>query len=94
MDTFVFFTDVIDVFIVRCVGFYFVEVTVINEGADDVLRGLLGYADAVYFEACIAHDGGDEVSAGYFSFTRNGGDAFVGPWMTQPASHHRGKALF
>ena len=42
----------------------------IYEGANDVLRGLLGYGKAIYFEASISHDDGDVVSAGYFSFPR------------------------
>ncbi len=94
VDAMVFFPDVIDVFIVRNVGFYFVKFSVINECADDILRGLLGYADAVYFESGITHDGGDVVSAGYFSFPRNGGDAVEVPRMAQPAAHHRREAIF
>lgn len=77
----VVFGDVVDIFLVGCVGFYFEEFPFIDEGSNDVLRGLLGYTDAVYFEAGISHDGGDEVSASYFSFTWNGGDAVKIPWM-------------
>ena len=36
-------------------------------GGDDVLRRLLGEADAFYLEAGIAKDGGDEVSTGDFA---------------------------
>lgn len=88
MDTFVIVCDVINVILVGSVGFYFECGSVIYEGTDDVLRRLLCYGDAVDIESCIAHDDGDEVSAGYFSFTGNGGGAVEIPRMSSPAMHH------
>ena len=94
VDAFVIFCDVINVILVGGVGFYFECGAVIHEGADDVLRGLLSYFDAVDVESSIAHDDGDEVATGDFTFARSSGGAVEIPRMTQPAAHHFWKCVF
>lgn len=59
-----------------------------EEGADDILRGLLGEVDALDLETGITHDCGNEVATSDLSFAGDLRGAIEVPLSAKPATHH------
>ena len=65
-----------------------------EEGAEDVLGGLLGEGGPFEFEAGVLEDGGDEVAAGDFVGAGLVGSAVEVPRGAEPAFHEGGEGPF